>query len=139
MATLITTCPSCNGPLRVPEGLVGQRGNRPTLQSHRSGKTFNWNWTKAIRPIRIRRQRPNHLGESRAQSGPWRWANQKQTTSLLQDRHRVRKRRPANSGRLYQASERIPMMKTTKTTARRVAVGIAVNCPAATPNRIAGR
>jgi predicted Zn finger-like uncharacterized protein len=33
MATLITTCPSCNGPLRVPEELVGQRVRCPSCQT----------------------------------------------------------------------------------------------------------
>jgi predicted Zn finger-like uncharacterized protein len=33
MATLITTCPSCNGPLRIPDELVGQRVRCPSCQT----------------------------------------------------------------------------------------------------------
>jgi predicted Zn finger-like uncharacterized protein len=33
MATLITKCPSCNGPLRVPEELAGQRVRCPSCQT----------------------------------------------------------------------------------------------------------
>jgi predicted Zn finger-like uncharacterized protein len=33
MATLVTTCPSCNGPLRIPDDLVGQRVRCPTCQT----------------------------------------------------------------------------------------------------------
>lgn len=33
MATLITTCPSCNGPLRIPDDLVGQRVRCPSCQT----------------------------------------------------------------------------------------------------------
>jgi predicted Zn finger-like uncharacterized protein len=33
MATLITTCPSCNGPLRIPDELVGRRVRCPSCQT----------------------------------------------------------------------------------------------------------
>jgi predicted Zn finger-like uncharacterized protein len=33
MATLITTCPSCSGPLRIPDELVGQRVRCPSCQT----------------------------------------------------------------------------------------------------------
>jgi predicted Zn finger-like uncharacterized protein len=33
MATLVTTCPSCNGPLRIPDELVGQRVRCPSCQT----------------------------------------------------------------------------------------------------------
>ncbi len=33
MATLITSCPSCNGPLRIPDELVGQRVRCPSCQT----------------------------------------------------------------------------------------------------------